>query len=155
MADLTHQQLMALLRYNPDTGEFSRAIPGKQKIGSVTTNGYIGIRVNYRRYLAHRLAWFYVNEEWPSSELDHINGDKTDNRIANLRLATRSLNNANTKCRSKSGLKGVVLIKYGYRAGITINKRFHYLGTYETPEEAHAAYCRAAKKAFGDFHRAA
>lgn len=92
--------------------------------------------------------------QWPSSELDHINGDKLDNRIVNLRLANRSQNNANTRCRSKVGMKGVVEIKGKYRAGITISRQFHHLGMFDTPEQAHEAYLAKARQAFGEFHRA-
>lgn len=154
MKALTAEKLRTLLNYDPETGVFSRA-HGKPNVGSPYPNGYIGIRVDYQRYLAHRLAWLHVYGEWPASEIDHINGDKTDNRICNLRLATRAENNANTRCRAKSGFKGVVLTKYGYRAAITINNRFKYLGLFKTPEEAHEAYCCAAREAFGDYHRAA
>ncbi len=154
---LTHARLLELVHYNPETGEFTRLEKGRRpngngKTGSRSGKGYVALRVDSKRYLAHRLAWFYVHGEWPS-ELDHINLDKTDNRIANLRLATRALNNANTVPRGKSGFKGVVAAYGRWRAGLTFNGSFHYLGLYDTPEEAHAAYRVAAEKAFGSFAR--
>lgn len=152
---LTSERLQEKLSYNPLTGIFSRIEPGKSKVGTSHPNGYLQIRVDGKRYLAHRLAWLYMFGDWPSSELDHANGDRLDNRIENLRLATRSQNNGNRRSNARSGFKGVVLTKHGYRAGISLNEKFIYLGMYQTPEEAHAAYCEAARVAFGEFHRAA
>jgi len=157
MPELTHERLLQLVRYNAESGEFERLTKArKPKDGGIGhVNVYRYFHVDGKRYAAHRLAWLYVYGEWPSSELDHVNGDKLDNRIENLRLATRAENNANTKCRSKVGLKGVVKVRNRYRAGITIDRQFHYIGLFATAEEAHAAYLVRAQMAFGEFHRAA
>lgn len=158
MKELTHARILELMNYNPETGLFSRLGVGRRSnknggVGAIYGKGYIGIRVDAKRYLAHRLAWFYVHGQWPSSDLDHINLNKADNRIANLRLSTRQLNSANTAPRGKSGFKGVIFFKGRWRAQITINKKFHSLGLYATPEEAHEVYKVAAEKAFGSFSR--
>lgn len=149
--DLTHSRLLEVINYNPETGLFTRSW-GKRVVGSDHPNGYIQIRVDYTRYLAHRLAWFYVYGEWPPIDIDHINRDRRDNRISNLRIATRKQNNANRMGKARSGFKGVVETKYGFRAAISIDNRFKNLGTYKTVEEAHAAYCRAAKELFGEYY---
>lgn len=157
MSELTHARLLELVRYDPETGEFVRLGTRRRpnasgKTGSPSGSGYVALRVDRKRYLAHRLAWFYVHGVWPS-EIDHINLDKTDNRIANLRPANRALNNANSVPRAKSGFKGVVAIRRRWRAGITLDGAFHCLGFFGTPEEAHEAYKAAARKAFGEFSR--
>jgi hypothetical protein len=149
------EELRSVLDYNPDFGEFKWKVKrrGKQseQFGSFCTGGYLSTRINYKKYLLHRLAWAYVYGYFPE-ELDHINRNKTDNRICNLREATRSQNLANTSTRAKSGFKGVVKVKGGkFRAGITVNKKFKSLGLYATPQEAHDCYVAEAKKAFGEF----
>lgn len=163
---ITQERLSELLSYEPDTGIFRwrvmrRSFGGRVKPGAIAgtphPKGYTRIRLDQRNYYAHRLAWFYVHGSFPK-EIDHINGDRTDNRIANLRSCTRTQNNANSKIRrnSASGFKGVswntqhqkwmaILTKH--------SKRFH-LGFYDTPEDAHKAYCEAAREHFEDFMRA-
>lgn len=93
--------LRSCLAYDPDTGVFTRlktdnpnpaAVVGGVA-GHVQPHGYRHIRVGDHRYLAHRLAWFYVYGVWPADEIDHINRDRDDNRISNLRLVDRLLNN--------------------------------------------------------------
>lgn len=92
--------------------------------------------------------------------VDHINGDKIDNRRQNLRSCTRAQNQMNQRPKgglrkNKLGLKGVCRNHGRYMANITANKVQHYLGTFDTPEEAHAAYCEAAKRLHGEFARTA
>lgn len=119
--------------------------------------GYLCFTLDGRRYKAHRLAWLYMTGDWPPFDVDHVNMVKSDNRFANLRLATRSQNRANTPRRADntSGFKGVVR---GRRAGtwaaqsMKDGKRVH-LGTYDTPEAAHQAYCEAATILFDKFAR--
>jgi hypothetical protein len=92
----------------------------------------------------------------PGMTIDHINGDKADNRICNLRLATDYQNSyyRPRKSTNTSGLKGVYQRENGkYRATITIEKQKINLGTFETKEEAYAAYCEAARKLHGEFAR--
>ena len=94
---LTQDELKALVSYDPETGVFVRHVyPVNTKhrmgmqIGGADSYGYLRAKINRRIYKLHHLAWLYVYGEWPSSEIDHINRIKTDNRISNLRLATRS-----------------------------------------------------------------
>lgn len=152
---LTAERLRAVLHFDPDTGKFTRKM-GKArrwKVGEEVgfmDKGYIRIGVDGEYYNAQRLAWLYVHGEWPSLFVDHINCDPSDNRIANLRLATRQQNRANSK---SSKPKGVVKAKNRWQAQITINGRNTYLGSFRSPEEAAAAYDAAARESFGDFAR--
>jgi HNH endonuclease/AP2 domain len=148
--------------YDPDTGIFSWRENGlgrrKGRRAGTNSLGYVIICFNQRLYQAHRLAWFYVYGAWPPADIDHVNGDRADNRIANLRLATRSQNHMNRMmCRNKIGLKGVSLHKKTglWRARIFVGGHEISLGYWETPEQAKAAYDEAAQKYFGHFWRAA
>jgi hypothetical protein len=151
-----------LLIYEPETGVFTwRESRGRVAAGDVAgglaRNGYWEIYVGGRRYRAHRLAWLITHGEWPEPTVDHINGVKTDNRIANLRQATVTQNHANQSLRrnSQSGIRGV---HYSARDGrwvakITANGRTSFLGQFKTKDEAAAAYATASRIAFGDFAR--
>jgi hypothetical protein len=156
---ITQEQLKELLNYNPETGVFTWVsargnLKAGSEAGTVDYQGYIRISINNKRYRAHRLAWIYVYGEISVSEIDHINGNKQDNRILNLRLATRSQNEAN-KPRTRvnlSGYKGVSHTRNNHwSAQIMVNKRFIHLGIYSTAEEASAAYRIAAYEYFGEF----
>ena len=119
---------------------------GKQA-GMVAKDGYVYIKIDAVRYTAHRLIWKIThNKDIP--EIDHKNGDNSDNRIVNLRAATRAENCQNQKIRndSGSGFKGVTFYKPTgcWRAEVKANKKRHYLGQFPTAEEAHAAYLQAA-----------
>lgn len=156
LANLTAKQIRRLLSYNPDTGIFVW-IGGRanQRIGREAgyhfRSGYVGICINGTSYLAHRLAWLYVHGRWPIDQIDHINGDGYDNRLINLREATRDLNTANSVTIGKNRLKGTSLARSGrWQARIKKGVPIH-LGTFDTAEEAHAAYVKAAKQLFGDF----
>ncbi len=115
------------------------------------------IRVDGRLYLAHRVAWLIANGQWPSRELDHANGDALDNRLENLREATRAENARNVPARKRNrvGLKGVCWdrSKGKWLASAKHNGRNVYLGRFNTPEEAHAAWRDFATKNHGDFLR--
>ena len=154
--------LKTLLRYDSDEGKFYwrvNLVRAKQGMlaGCTRPDGYIVIGFHRRSYRAHRLAWAYVTGESVFGELDHINGNPSDNRIENLRLATRAQNLANTRKKISSGntLKGVTHSRDGrFKAQLRVNGRNTYLGIYATEADAHAAYCAAAEKEFGAYHRA-
>ena len=125
-----------------------------KRAGTTMTNGYRHINIDNQSYLAHRLAWFWMNDKFPDGPLDHINQSKADNRIANLREATQVQNGGNSKARkSRSGLKGAHWHEGAKRwsGDIHVRGRKIYLGLFDTAEQAHAAYCEAAKEMFGEF----
>ena len=97
---LTQARLQELLRYDPETGIFTSRIrrgrfPPGVEVGTLTPRKRIHIHLDQKKYLAHRLAWFYKNGVWPKQEIDHINGVTTDNRLANLREVTTKQNSEN------------------------------------------------------------
>ncbi|MNL03286.1 hypothetical protein D3C87_1238180 [compost metagenome] len=155
---LTAEMLRQELNYCPDTGAFKWTRRGRGRrasleAGHVDQLGYVVIRLNGRSYLAHRLAWLHVHGEWPAEMVDHINGQRADNRIANLRPATCAINAQNLKgptAHNKTGLMGV-----GYKAGaltnrytacISINGRSKRLGCFPTADAAHAVYLEAKRR---------
>lgn len=155
------QRLRELLDYNPATGIFRWRTPnrGRAKIGQSVKGwnagkGYLMVGLDFKRYYLHRLAWQYIHGESPT-ELDHINLDKHDNRISNLRKCNTSQNGGNVYGRGKSGFKGVHFEKRTGRYYAAICKDYCqiYLGTFDTPEQAHAVYAVAAKNLFGQFAR--
>jgi hypothetical protein len=155
---VTQEQLKTLLDYDPRTGVF-RWREGRSNIaegdvaGCKRKDGYILIGIDGIVYLAHRLAWLYMQGKWPPRGIDHRNTDKGDNRWRNLRLATTSQNNCNARARGKIPFKGVSRKRNKFKASIWINKKHHWLGCFDTPEEAHVAYCLASKRLHGEFSR--
>jgi len=126
--------------------------------GNFRDDGYVRIKFKRRLFLVHIMIWVYHGRDIPDGyELDHINGDQTNNRIENLRLATHSENGFNAKIpsHSTSGHKGVSKRKgtNKWRAYITVNQRRRYLGTFGTIEEATAVRNAAAFATFGQFAR--
>lgn len=104
------------------------------------------IRVDGRRYLAHRLAWLIMTGEWPATEVDHRDTDPGNNAWTNLRLATRSQNMQNRRAagrNSATGVLGVSPCRSRYRAVIKTSGRIRHLGVFATVEAAEAAYLAA------------
>lgn len=145
---ISQERLRQLVIYNPYTGKFIRRSSryesnvGKE-IGTLDTRGYIVMTVGGTTQLAHRLAWLYVYGYFPPSHIDHINGDTTDNRIANLREATAKQNVENQKLHknNKTGFRGVTFRASSgrYLAHVKHNRQQIYVGSFATAEEASAA----------------
>lgn len=166
---ITHDQLLSILRYEPDTGNFIWVNPGynqKSWVGKIAGSkkcctGSRGKSVRIflfrKSYLAHRLAWFYVHKEWPDGLIDHANGDPFDNRISNLRIATPRQNqfNKRTQKRNCLGVKGVRHSKTPgkFMSYIRIDGRQTCLGTFNSAELAKSAYDNAALIHHGKFAR--
>ena len=121
--------------------------------GRMAKHGYRELTMAGKRYSEHRLAWKFVYGSDPCAAIDHINGNRTDNRIANLRLATRSQNAVNSRApsKAKSGLRGVYKMYNKYGSYVCFNYKKLWLGLFDTPEEAHAAYCMKRRELFGDY----
>ena len=159
----TAERVRELLSYDPETGDFRWMVSrGGQRAGSIARcvrhDGYVVIMIDRKLYYAHQLAWLYMHGELVS-ELDHINGIRSDNRIFNLRPATRTQNNGNSRKpkHNTSGFKGVCYHKRDkkWQAQIHHKGRQIWLGLFDTAEAAHAAYCEKANELFGEFARAA
>jgi HNH endonuclease len=155
---VTRQLLLDVFDYNPDTGVFKwkQAIARKSKIGerAGSVSKHLGYRIlrfaNHQEY-EHRMAWFYVYGRMPEGDIDHINGVKNDNRICNLREATRSKNMLNLlkpNKNNKTGLLGVHRVGNRFASRITINGKTKHLGCFGTPEEAHKRYLEWKKHLF-------
>jgi len=153
--------LRSRFHYDPETGQFTHCVKGCRNFGSgagsMNGKGYMRLWLNGTTIQAHRAAWAMAYGYWPKVQIDHINGDRTDNRLANLRLASGFQNACNRPApkTNTSGFKGVTMhVKTGkWQAQIGADGRNHYLGLFTSPDEAAAAYSAAAKRLHGAFAR--
>lgn len=173
------QTLRKLLRYDADTGLlywnprtpemfrsnglgaekacdlFNAQYANREAFTAISKNGYRVGAIFRRNHLAHRVIWAMVNGEWPADQIDHINGNKSDNRIGNLRGVCGGENHLNMK-RPKNNSSGVIGVHWsdgnkGWVAQIEYRGRKHCLGTF--PDKAHAVAARkAAENRFGFHH---
>lgn len=158
--ELTADRLREVLEYDQSTGEFRwivrrRGIAYQTRAGRLARNGYWEICVDRTLFGAHRLAWLYIYGHWPPSDVDHIDGVRHNNRIENLRAATRSQNCANGKksARNTSGYKGVRWSKHAKKwvARIGILYQTIHIGYFDSVDDAYAAYLAKADELFGEF----
>lgn len=168
---ITAEELRRILSYDHETGLWTwlpRSLrPGLERIDRGWNTRFswkpVAIRLDRRGYqiiafapynniFAHRLAWFYITGKWPAEELDHINGNPLDNRMINLREATRKQNMINQKTRSNntSGVKGVSWSKKSgaWYAYINKDKIMYSLGMFDNIDDA----IRTRKEAEREFH---
>lgn len=157
----TIERLRELLEYCPATGALRWKVyrGGRTGVGSAAgwpnEHGYLIVQVDRRYIRAHHIVFALHHGRWPSHEIDHVNGVRDDNRVQNLREATRSQNLANTRAR-RPGLKGVKWQRQQNKWYAHIQKDGckYYLGPFDTEALAHDAYIAAAQDLFGDFARA-
>lgn len=151
-ADLKQERLKLAVQYDHETGVFISKARGRQGMlaGCINGEGYRVIRIDKRLYLAHRLAWLYFYGCWPSHVVDHINGDRSDNRMANLRNIAKAQNHQNMKGPQANGTTGYLGVTFHKRrrhfvAQIVTNGKYEYVGSFATAEAAHAAYLDAKR----------
>ncbi len=150
--DFTVSDLCFWLRYEPDTGLFF-SVRGRfagREVGGLR-NGYVYVGFLGAQYRAHRLAWFVTHGRWPKDGIDHIDGNKQNNRISNLREADSLENNQNmrsARSTSKSGLLGAFFEASSgkWRSTIRVNGKNHNIGRFATAQEAHEAYVNAKRR---------
>ncbi len=157
---ITQERLQELLHYNPDTGVFTWKVRTSNSVhvGDIAGNrftkadgkSYLQIQIDYKLYKAHRLAWLYTHGQFPEGEMDHINGDGTDNRLINLRDVTSSENSRNRRLQSNnaSGTCGVSWYesRRKWRAEIRADSKRLHLGLFENIQDAIAARKAAERK---------
>lgn len=147
---LTEKALKKWLSYNEETGIFtwlhspSSQVPAGSIAGYKTKRGYIQLGLGGKLYYAHQLVWLYMTGKWPTKTIDHIDQDKTNNKFANLRHVSRSINYRNSAA-SKKESHGVFYMRdrNKYKVQFTINGKTKYCGIFPTYEEA----CQHAVKA--------
>ena len=151
---LTQERLKELLHYNPDTGVFiwrisRRGVKQGKIAGSISSDGYLFIGIDCRLYRAHRLAWLYITGEFPRHQIDHINHDRDDNRICNLRDVSMGENSRNRRKdpRNTSGHTGVYWLKAKkkWQASIKNRGKHYHFGWFCDIEDAKAASKKAVK----------
>ncbi len=158
--ELTAEKLRSILNYESETGIFTWKVSNSNRVkvgavaGSPNGHGYLCIKVLNRLYRAHRLAWLYVRGEWPKDQLDHINRDRSDNRIDNLREATnkQNLQNRSKSSTNTSGHTGIYWDKRASKwvAKIRHNQKLIHLGYFTDIEDAIAARKAAEKLYWAD-----
>lgn len=161
--NLTQKYLKNILKYDPDTGVWVWIINGNNQFVKVDrvagcyqkTAGWV-IKINTRLYKSHRLAWLYMTGEDPDTkDIDHIDGDRWNNKWNNLRLADDSENQGNQKLakNNTSGYKGVSKANKKWYARVYRHGVQYFLGFFNTPEDAALAYNKKALELFGEFAR--
>jgi hypothetical protein len=152
---LTQERLHSLLHYDPITGAFSWATGRKgarkgRHAGRIDSDGYRTIKIDYKDYRAARLAVLWMTGRWPKHQVDHKNRARDDDRWTNIQPATNQQNAANR--RGRTNCKGVRRDSTGrYSSRVTVKCRCVWLGRFDNPVDAHAAYVTAAQWYFGEF----
>lgn len=160
MLKISRERFLELVDCDPVAGKLywkeghPGCMAGKEAGGMRSDNQCARVSLDRTRFKVHRLIWFYVHGAWPR-EIDHIDRNPANNSINNLRVASRGQNMQNSKTLStnRAGLKGAHFKKdrQNFVSRICLNGKQMHLGCFDTAEEAHAAYCAAARQHFGEF----
>lgn len=159
MRELTAARLRQLVAYDPISGlfewrslRFSAICPGS-RAGRLNDRGYVVFKLDQREYRAHRLAWLYVTGSWPVNQIDHINGDRSDNRFSNLRDVDGHVNAQNKRVAAstnRTGLLGVIHrprnTKRPFVARVQAGDQVLHIGSFVTAAEAHLAYVEVKRR---------
>lgn len=139
-------EISKYLSYNPENGVFTWVgvpLHGKKELlgtraGTVHKHGYRVIRLHGKQHRAARLAWLFSNGEWPINTIDHKNGNRDDDRIENLREATKAEQNQNIvrSENSSTGIQGVYFNSGKWRVMIGVSRKLVWLGSYDSKDEA-------------------
>ena len=152
---MTPTEARELFDYDPESGDLrwktraARCVTVGAKAGTLKRDGYVQVTVKKKCYQAHRVAWTVVHGIWPGSDIDHMNGDRSDNRLANLRCVTREENMQNQRRAHRSNKSSGILGVHFYartgrwKATIYVNGKNRFLGYHATADEAATAYARA------------
>lgn len=160
MKKITQARLKEVLRYSPIVGVFEWRVAGRKirpggLAGAVIGSGYVRITIDRVLYPAHQLAWLYMTGEWPEEQIDHRDGDRSNNAFKNLRLATEAQNSWNSKKKknNKSGVKGVFFCNTTKKwvATFEMNGKIAYRKFFPCMEEACTAIRAAREKLQGEF----
>lgn len=157
---LTQAEVRRLFDYDPSTGLLSWRVrtSTRVKVGDIVKcqhpKGYTQVGVHGHRCLVHHIVWLWVHGEAPSCDIDHINRDRADNRIDNLRCVSRTENLLNSRHKNSSGFPGVHKTACGkYNAGIHFKRKRVHIGNFETAENAFLAYCDAHVRLYGQMSK--
>lgn len=158
-SEITAELLKSLLDYDPKVGSLTwrsdgwgeRPHKAGERAERLGSRGYLRIPVRGKYIAAHRAAWAIATGALPNGQIDHVNGDKTDNRLSNLRDVDATTNSENKRAaysNNRSGLLGASLDKKTgrYMARVYAGGKRHYVGQFDTPEEAHLAYVSAKRE---------
>lgn len=155
---LTREYLVDRLTYDPETGVFTHNhnFGSRYRIGDradtpghAALKGYRLVNLLNQKFLAHRVVWLYAYGEMPSLSIDHIDGDRGNNRLSNLRQVSHKTNMQNRRKPRKDNSTGFIGVKsHGerFRASICIEGKTTHIGVYDTPEQAHIAYVEVKRK---------
>lgn len=153
MRTLNAAELRQALQYDPETGVFAWA-PGQHRAGAQAgylCEGYRVIKILGRPQKAHRLAWLYVYGDWPAGQIDHVNGERDDNRIANLRDCSQAQNRQNLRRSYRNNSAGLLGTSFDKKTGkwrsqIQVGMRKEHIGLFASAQAAHEAYVERKRK---------